>query len=154
MLKKIVKTSLAGAAFGVIGVYLWTVLISFFINDGSIYYGCVPALVEMTGSEPLAVLLQIGASALVGGGFSAAGFIWKIESWSLAKQTVVNYVITCVIYFPCAYFVGWVQRSFVGALIYYGIYTAIFVNIWIIFYFVNRAKVRKMNEALNKNNLK
>lgn len=153
MLKKIVNASLSGAAFGIIGVYLWTVVISLFISDGSIYYDCVPALVEMTGSEPLAVLLQIGMSALVGGGFAAAGFIWKIEHWSLTKQTVVNYIITCAIYFPCAYVVGWMQRSFTGALIYYGIYTAIFVIIWFIFYFVNRAKVRKMNEALSKNNL-
>ena len=152
MLKKIIKSGLNGAAFGVIGVYLWTVVISFFINDGSIYYGCVPVLVEMTGSEPLAVLLQIGISALIGGGFAAAGNIWKIEHWSLAKQTIVNYIITCAIYFPCAYVVGWMERSFVGALIYCGIYTAIFVMIWFIFYFVNRSKVRKMNEALNKNN--
>lgn len=149
MCKKVVKAGLIGAAIGIIGVYLWTVVISFMIEDGSRYYGCVPALVEMMGNETMAVLLQIVVSALVGGGSAAASYIWKNESWSLAKQTILYYLITCTIYFPCAYIVCWMQHSVRGAVIYYAIYTAIFIMIWIIQYLANRSKVQKINEALN-----
>lgn len=149
MYKKVIKAGLIGAAIAIIGVYLWTVVISFMIGDGK-YYGCVPALVEMMGNETMAVLLQIAVSALIGGGSAAASFIWKNESWSLTKQTILYYLITCTIYFPCAYVVCWMQHSVRGAVIYYAIYTAIFIAIWVIQYLANRSKVKKMNAALKR----
>ncbi len=102
----------------------------------------------MMGNEINAVIVQTILYGLLGVGFAASSVIWEIDSWSIVKQTGIYFSIISVIMLPIAYFAYWMEHSIVGFLIYIGIFTLIFIVIWIIQFSIGRYNVRKMNEKL------
>lgn len=125
MKKKIIKRSLLGFPLGITIGYLITILLSLGWANG--YYSpCVPEGISLMGNEINAVILQTILCGILGVGFGASS----------------------VIMLPIAYFAYWMEHSVVGFLIYFGIFTLIFVVIWIIQFGIGRYNVRKMNEKL------
>lgn len=78
-----------------------------------------------------AVILQTVLCAIMAASFAAASVVWELDSWSLAKQSGVYFLIISIITLPVAYFANWMKHSLAGVLSYAEIFTAIFVVVWI-----------------------
>lgn len=144
-----VGRGLFGIPTGIAIGYVLSIVFSLCLADGS-YAPCVPQLMEATGSEIGAVMLQAALSGLLGAGFAAASVIWEIERLGLARQTGLYFFIASVIMMPTAYFLYWMEHSAAGFFSYFGIFFLIFLLIWIAEYTIARFMVRKMNANLHR----
>ena len=100
------------------------------------------------GNEINAIILQTILCGLLGMGFAASSVIWEVEHWGITKQTGIYFLIVSIIMMPIAYFTYWMEHSIAGFLSYFGIFTLIFVIVWIIQFTIGRHNVRKINENL------
>ena len=110
----------------------------------------MPELISAMGSEIYAVVLQALLSGLMGAGFGASSVIWKMDCWSLVKQTGIYFGIVSTVMMPAAYFLYWMEHSIIGIFSYFGIFVLIFVIIWIIQFVIGNYTVKKMNANLYK----
>lgn len=147
MKKKILLRGALGIPVGIAIGYVITVLISAVVGEGR-YFPCVPQLIDETGSELNAVILQTILCALLGAVSSAISVIWEIERWSIVRQTGVFFLALSLAMMPTAYFLHWMERSAVGFLRYFGIFAAIFAVIWLVMYAASFQAVKKMNKKL------
>ena len=130
MKKKVILRGLFGLPVGIAIGFVITLLISICIGDGS-FYPVTPELIQTTGNQLNAVILQTILCAIIGVGFAMASVIWEIDSWSLAKQSGIYFSIACVTMFPIAYITNWMKHNAIGILSYVGIFVAIFVITWL-----------------------
>ena len=148
MKKKVLFRSVLGFPIGITVGYVITILIS--VGWGQGYYSpCVPELIRIMGNEIHAVILQTVLCGLLGVVFAATSVIWEMENWSLVKQTGIYFLIISVVMMPVAYFTHWMEHSVRGFLIYFGIFAAIFIAIWLIQYAIGKHTVKKMNSKLD-----
>ena len=148
MKKKIILRGLFGLPVGIAIGFVITLLISICIGDGS-FYPVTPELIQMTGNELNAVVLQTILCAILGVGFAMASVIWEIDSWSLAKQSGVYFLIISVVMLPIAYFANWMKHSITGVLSYVGIFVMIFAAVWISQYLLWKRRIKKMNARIH-----
>ena len=144
------KQAVLRSAIGIVGGIAIGYLISIFISLvwGQGYYTpCEPRLIERMGSEINAVLVQTLLYAVLGLTFGAASLVWETE-WPLAGQTACYFLVTAAVMMPTAYFLRWMEHSVWGFLGYFGIYTAIFIFIWLSQYLTIRRNIKKMNTKL------
>ena len=151
MKKKVILRGLFGLPVGIAIGFVITLLISICIGDGA-FYPVTPELIQTTGNQLNAVILQTILCAILGVGFAMASVIWEIDSWSLAKQSGIYFAIVCVTLFPIAYITNWMKHNAIGILSYVGIFVAIFVITWLVQYFVWKRKVKRMNDGVRKSN--
>lgn len=149
MKKNVLLRCLLGAPVGLAISTFITILISCIIGDG-IFYPVVPQLVSDCGNELNAVLLQTVCSLLYGAAWAGASFIWKIENWSILKQTLSHLLICSFATFPIAYFMRWMPHNGPGILMYFGIFFAVYLFIWITQYFSYKKQLQKMNEKVRQ----
>ena len=124
-----------------------------------IAWGCmvfvVVSLIFMIGfnSEVISKALYIKyaiASMIVGVGFTLPSIVYDKENLSLFLKGCIHMGIGFIIYFPVAYFVGWLP---VELGIFAIIFTMIFMLIasliiWIGFYFYHKDEARKINKII------
>lgn len=147
MKKNIIKRALIGFPIGVsIGIAI-TIIISLIIAKGE-YFPCVPSFVEEIGSEINAMILQTILVGLLGSVFSVSAIIWKIDNWSIAKQTAIYASITSTFMLSIAYVLHWMERSLKGFIVYTIIFILIFSLIWLVQYFVWKVQINKINSKL------
>lgn len=151
MKKKIMLTCLVGALAGHFISTGITMMLSLFAGDGQ-FYPVVPELAIKCGSEINAVWIQFVCSCLYGAVWAGASFLWKIERWSLLRQTVTHFLLCTTATFPIAYFMYWMPHSIGGILSYYVIFLAIYWGIWTAEYSRIRREIRRMNEKLAERN--
>jgi hypothetical protein len=149
MLKKILARGALGFPLGVCIGYLITIGISLALATGE-YHSCVPALAEQFGSELAAVVFQAALCGVLGAAFAAASIIWERETWSIAKQTGLYFLVVSVAMFPIAYFAQWMEHSLAGFLLYFGIFIVLFIVMWVIQYLVWRNKIQRMNASIKE----
>ena len=149
MKKKIIKRGLFGFPVGIAIGFVITIIISVCIGDGS-FYPVTLKLIETMGNEVNAVILQAVLCGIMGTGFAMASVIWELESWSLAKQSGIYFLIACIIMLPIAYIANWMEHSIGGFLSYVGIFVAIFFAVWFAQYLIWKGKIKKINELINK----
>jgi hypothetical protein len=149
MKKKLVLRALLGFPLGISIGFIISILISLIFGNGS-YIPCVPELVEKTGSEINAVILQTVLSGLLGAVFAASSVIWEMENWSIAKQTGIYFAITAVTMMPIAYYANWMEHSVFGFLGYFGIFVLIFAFVWIAQYLIWKNKIEKVNRSIKE----
>ena len=154
MKKKTIRRGLFGLPIGIAIGFVITLIISACVGDGS-FYPVAPELIGAMGNELNAVILQTVLCAIMGAGFAAASVIWELDSWSLAKQSGIYFLIISIITLPVAYFANWMKHSLAGVLSYAGIFSAIFVVVWISQYLLWKRNIKRMNafvseEALNE----
>lgn len=147
MKKEVIKRGLFGFPVGIAIGFVITIIISAFVGDG-VFYPVTPEFAETVGTELGAVVLQTVFCGIMGSGFAMASVIWEIDSWSLAKQSGVYFLIASLVMLPIAYISEWMEHSVVGVLSYIGIFVAIFVSVWLIQYFCWKRKIKKMNSSL------
>ena len=149
MKKKIIMRGLFGLPTGIAIGFVITLIISICIGNGS-FYPVTPELIDATGNELNAVILQTVLCAIMGAGFAAASIIWELDSWSLAKQSGIYFMIISVIMLPIAYFTNWMKHTALGVLSYVAIFVAIFVVVWLSQYLLWKRKIKQMNTLVNK----
>ena len=149
MKKKLIGRGVIGFPVGIAIGYVITVIISICIGDG-FFHPVNPELVNKMGSELNAILIQTGLSGIMGTGFAMASVIWEIDSWSLAKQSGIYFMIISVIMLPIAYFTNWMKHTALGVLSYVAIFVAIFVVVWLSQYLLWKRKIKQMNTLVNK----
>lgn len=149
MKKKILMRGLFGLPTGIAIGFVITLIISICIGNGS-FYPVTPELIDATGNELNAVILQTVLCAIMGAGFAAASIIWELDSWSLAKQSGIYFMIISVIMLPIAYLTNWMKHTALGVLSYVAIFVAIFVVVWLSQYLLWKRKIKQMNTLVNK----
>lgn len=149
MKKKIIMRGLFGLTTGIAIGFVITLIISACIGSGS-FYPVTPELIDTIGNELNAVILQTVLCAIMGMGFAAASVIWELDSWSLAKQSGVYFLIISVIMLPIAYVTNWMKHTVLGILSYVAIFAAIFVVVWLSQYLLWKRKIKKMNALVSK----
>ena len=149
MKKKMILRGLFGLPVGIAIGFVITLIISACIGNGS-FYPVTPELIDSMGNELNAVILQTVLCAVMGAGFAAASVIWELDSWSLAKQSGVYFLIISVIMLPIAYVTNWMKHTVLGVLSYAGIFAAIFVVVWLSQYLLWKRKIKKMNALVSK----
>ena len=126
-----------------------TIMISACVGDGS-FYPVTRELQQTVGSELLAVILQTLLCGVMGAGFAMASVIWEMDGWSLARQTGIFFSVACVIMLPIAYVANWMEPSFSGLLSYFGVFSAIFLIVWLAQVAAWKRRIRKMNDSLQR----
>ena len=149
MKKKIIMRGLFGLPTGIAIGFVITLIISACIGNGS-FYPVTPELIDTMGNELNAVILQTVLCAIMGVGFAAASVIWELDSWSLAKQSGVYFMIISVVMLPIAYVTNWMKHTIFGVLSYVAIFAAIFVVVWLSQYLLWKRKIKKMNALVSK----
>lgn len=149
MKKKIIMRGLFGLPTGIAIGFVITLIISVCIGNGS-FYPVTPELIDATGNELNAVILQTVLCAIMGAGFAAASIIWELDSWSLAKQSGIYFMIISVIMLPIAYITNWMKHTALGVLSYVAIFVAIFVVVWLSQYLLWKRKIKQMNTLVSK----
>ena len=151
MKKKIMKRIWIGLPVGIAMGYIITLIISACIGDGT-FYSVAPELAEKMGSELNAVILQTVLCGVLGVGFAAASVIWELDSWSLAKQSGVYFLVIGILLLPIAYVANWMQHTVVGFLSYIGIFVGIFAVVWLSQYLCWKQRIKKMNDRVRHEN--
>ncbi|MDR1003144.1 MAG: DUF3021 domain-containing protein [Oscillospiraceae bacterium] len=146
--KTVVARCVLGFPIGISIGYIITIIISLVLNTGE-YLPCVPAFAERFGNELTAVVVQTVLCGVIGSAYSGASVIWETETWSIAKQTGLYFLITSVVSLPIAYFAEWMQHSLSGFAIYFGAFVGAFAVIWIVQYAVLKIKIRHMNRKIS-----
>lgn len=149
MKNRIIKLALIGFPVGIVIGFVITLIISACIGDG-FYYPVTPEFISLMGNELNAVILQTVLCGIIGSGFAMASVIWDIDSWSLAKQSAIYFLIACIIMFPIAYITNWMKHSIAGVLSYVGIFVVIFVIAWLVQYLSWKRKIKRMNDCFKK----
>lgn len=149
MKKKIMIYGLLGAPVGATISTAITILVSLLYGGGT-YYPVVPKLEAACGSEVLAVTVQFLCAMLYGAACGGLSVIWKIEEWSLLRQTATHLVIFSVITLPVAWSMCWMEHSVGGVLGYFALFLLIYFGIWISLYMGTRQKLKKINEKLKE----
>ena len=151
MKKKMMKRMWIGLPVGIAMGYIITLIISACIGDGA-FYPVAPEFAEKMGNELNAVILQTVLCGVIGVGFAAASVIWELDSWSLAKQSGVYFLVIGIILLPIAYVTNWMQHSVVGFLSYIGIFAGIFFAAWLSQYLCRKKRIKKMNDRVRHEN--
>ena len=151
MKKKIMKRMWIGLPVGIAMGYIITLIISACIGDGT-FYSVAPELAEKMGNELNAVILQTVLCGVLVVGFAAASVIWELDSWSLAKQSGVYFLVIGIILLPIAYVTNWMQHSVVGFLSYIGIFVGIFFAVWLSQYLCWKQRIKKINDRVRHEN--
>ncbi len=147
MKMKILKRCLLGVPVGLAISTTITIVISLALGDGA-YYAVVPELTAVCGSEINAVVVQALLSMLYGAAWAGASVIWEIERWSLLRQTVSHLIVCSLATFPIAYFAWWMPHNGAGIALYFGIFFAVYLIIWLAQYAAMRKRLKQINERI------
>lgn len=145
--RTVLLRSLLGFPLGVFINYVILIAISYGLGAGT-FYVVPPAMVESFGSELNAVSIQFLLSGLLGLIFAGASAIFEVERWSILRRTVAHFLITATTMFAIAYLCHWMSHNLVAALIYMGIFIALYVIIWFVQMLFWRKHVADINKKL------
>lgn len=114
----------------------------------SLIYGKLSVIPSVNETlNPLsAYTIQYVVSVIIGFAFGSA--IFEVDRWSIAKQTTIHFLLTSIVFLPCAVLAGWVASDLLSIVIYFAIFIFIYVVIWISQYFTWKNKITKLNKEL------
>ena len=92
--------------------------------------------------------MQALLCGLLGTGFASASVIWKIERWSIARQTGIYFLVVSTVMLPVAYLSYWMEHSIKGFIRYMAIFVLIFIVMWIIQFIIAKRNVDNINRKL------
>ena len=148
-MKKIIQRGIVGVFVGFTIGQIISIIISFSLGTGE-YIACAPEFITSVGNEAAAVAIQAFLCGIMGFGFGGASAIWEMDSLSIAAQTGICFLIYSLFMLPIAYFTYWMEHSVTGFLIYFGIFVALFIFIWVIQYLIWKKRIKEINNGLKK----
>lgn len=115
----------------------------------AIIYGILGATGTVEAFSPREVCLGILTITLLA--FIAAGMtaIYQMEQLPLATMILLHGGALYIAYILTYLLNGWLRNSFVPIMIFTGIFVISYAVIWLIIYFVEKAKADKLNKLLN-----
>ena len=114
----------------------------------AVIYGILGATGAVETLAPSAVCVEILTIALLA--FVAAGMtaIYQMEQLPLSIMILLHGGALYVAYILTSLLNGWLQNSLVPILVFTGIFVAGYALVWLIIYFVEKAKAEKLNNLL------
>lgn len=146
MKKKLISRILLGFPLGIAIGHVFEILPSVGFGD---FHPCVPAFVELIGSEANAVALQALLCGLIGAMWGGTSVMWETD-WGFTRQTIVHFLIGAGTSLPVAYLLHWMDHSLGGFLRYLLVFVAIYIAIWVASYVSWKARLKKMNQKLQE----
>lgn len=116
----------------------------------AIIYGIIGLTGEVSVLTPREVclgILSITLLAFIVGGMTA---IYQVEKLPLASAILIHGGVLYGTYLLIYLINGWLQQSLVPILSFTGIFIVVYILIWVAIYFIERAKIRKINELRTK----
>ena len=138
--------------FGLLGIPIGIAISTTIALAISLFFGSYspvsPPLIDLMGGLMNAALFQYLASVALGFicGFGSA--IWAVERWSLLRKTLIHFLLLTFTLLPISIACRWVAPSFISILIYFVVFAALYLIIWIDQYLIIRHKISKMNDRL------
>ena len=138
--------------FGLLGIPIGIAISTTIALAISLFFGSYspvsPPLIDLMGGLMNAALFQYLASVALGFicGFGSA--IWAVERWSLLRKTLIHFLLLTFTLLPISSACRWVAPSFISILIYFVVFAALYLIIWIVQYLIIRHKISKMNDRL------
>ena len=151
MFKTALKRAALGLPLGIAIGYFITICISLGMGTGE-YYVCVPELAESLGSEIAAVIVQAVLCAVLGAVSAGSSVIWENDGWSLAKQSVICFIVLSCTMMPIAYIARWMEHTLAGFVTYFAVFAGIFFFIWLARYLFWKKKIAGLNSDMVSDN--
>jgi hypothetical protein len=148
--RKIVTYALLGFP---LGIAIGTILVlfqSFLVGDGDLH-PVTPAMLTWMPSEFIAFFWQTLLCGILGAVCSGASPVFQIERWSLARQTVVHFLLLSLTVIPIASICGWTSPYGFNPwniLAYVGIFVVAYLIIWTSIYLYWKNWVKRANDKL------
>ena len=115
----------------------------------AIIYGILGATGTADAISPQEVCMGILTITLLA--FIAAGMtaIYQIEQLPLPTMILLHGGALYIAYILTYLINGWLQNSLVPILVFTGIFVAGYALVWLIIYYIEKAKTEKLNKLLN-----
>ena len=116
----------------------------------AIIYGILGAtgtVSQFSPSEVCTGILTITLLAFVVAGMTA---IYQMEQLPLPIMILLHGGALYIAYILIYLINGWLQNSLIPILVFTGIFVVGYTLIWLVIYFVEKAKTNKLNKLLNK----
>lgn len=116
----------------------------------SLVYGELMVIPPVDGAiTPLkAYVIQYIVSMIIGFVFAFGSAIFEVEKWSIAKQTVIHFLLVSIVFFPCSLIARWIDFNLISILIYILIFVVIYIVVWFTQYRYWKNKITKVNKKL------
>lgn len=116
----------------------------------AIIYGILGATGTVEALSPSEVCMGILSITLLA--FIAAGMtaIYQIEQLPLVTMILLHGGALYLAYILTYLLNGWLDNQLMPILVFTGIFLAGYAMIWLIVYFIEKAKTEKLNKILNK----
>lgn len=114
----------------------------------AVIYGILGATGAVESFSPREVCLGIVSITLLA--FTVAGMtaIYQMEQLPLPTMILLHGGALYIVYILTYLLNGWLLRQLKPILVFTGIFVAGYALIWLIIYFVEKAKAKKLNELL------
>jgi hypothetical protein len=147
MVAKALRLAAIGILAGmVVGV---SIVIAISFADGGDSLVMPSVLLEKTGSEAGALLVQMLVSGVYGAIPMGGAIVYEFDSWGLLKQAVVHYVTYTAAFLLIGSLVGWVATPAEMALMA-GVFLVGHCIIWFVMYARFKAATDELNELLQE----
>lgn len=133
MIAEVVKRCFFGLSFSAVFTFIALTVLTF----------------QQMEVEVSLIWLHMLGSMLMGIYFGAASLLYDIEAWSPLKQTTIHFILSVLVFFSIALFVGWIPLQIAPIIIGF----SIFVVTYIIFWLATSSYLNKMTAEMN-NSLK
>ena len=138
--------------FGLLGIPIGIAISTTIALAISLFFGSYspvsPPLINLMGGLMNAALFQYLASVALGFICGFGSSIWAVERWSLLRKTLIHFLLLTFTLLPISIACRWVAPSFISILIYFVVFAALYLIIWIVQYLIIRHKISKMNDRL------
>lgn len=116
----------------------------------AIIYGVLGAtgtVAQLTPGEVCKGILSVILLAFVAGGMNA---IYQVEKLPLASAIMIHGASLYVTYILMYLLNGWIQKQLTPILVFSGIFIVGYALVWLVIYIVNKSKIQKLNDMLQK----
>ena len=114
----------------------------------AVIYGILGATGAVEVLSPKEVCLGLLSITLLA--FTAAGMtaIYQMEQLPLPTMILLHGGVLYIAYILTYLINGWLQNSLIPILVFTGIFAAGYAVVWLVIYFVEKAKAQKLNKLL------
>jgi hypothetical protein len=148
MIKAILLRGLYGFPLGVFIGYTITMVISLFKATEGQYLPVVPSLTAQWGTEIAAVGVQFLLMGVLGAVSAASALVWENDNLNLLQQTTLHFFILSPTMLLVAYLAHWMHPSLAGAAAYFAVFAAIYLAMWLVYYWVWKYRIRALDHKL------
>lgn len=148
-MKKFTTYVFSGVVFGAFIGFVMAIIFSA-LNDSTQFMPSTPSFINHFSSNLQATVVALILWGAIGLVFSVSSLIFKIENWSITRQTVVHLIVTYVLFTPLAIMAGWFPLNKFWLVIYSIIFIFIYLFVWFGHTYVARQQVKNINQAIKQ----